>query len=240
VSDASAAEGLLTDLNPTGEGWIDVRVIGPGGKVLRREFLTARRPDEAAARALELREEGEVLFGVVARLEQRGTKDAVAGVRVAWLDVDDDDAVAALDDSPFKPTCVLNSGGGRHAYYLLEDAALPYRVEALNRRLAAALGGDPRAADIGHCLRLPGTLNHKYDPPREVELLVKDGPTYTVERLERLLPEDPQEGARDPRGSPPSATSGAVQGFHRVSGEDDGEGRAKVSPARKRGIEASV
>jgi hypothetical protein len=157
VSDASAAEGLLTDLNPTGEGWIDVRVIGPGGKVLRREFLTARRPDEAAARALELREEGEVLFGVVARLEQRGTKDAVAGVRVAWLDVDDDDAVAALDDSPFKPTCVLNSGGGRHAYYLLEDAALPYRVAGWLQPLAAIR--ERRTSAIACGCRAPSTTS---------------------------------------------------------------------------------
>jgi P4 family phage/plasmid primase-like protien len=75
-----------------------------------------------------------------------------------------------------EPTHVVNSGAGLHVYWCVDRAIV--RLDWVNhakrlKSLAAALGllADPaRTADMASVLRVPGTLNHKYAPPRPVEL----------------------------------------------------------------------
>lgn len=74
------------------------------------------------------------------------------------------------------PTHVVESGGGLHVYWVL-DALLPreeWRESATKIKALTQTHGllaDPsRTADIASVLRIPGTLNHKYDPPRPVVL----------------------------------------------------------------------
>jgi len=87
---------------------------------------------------------------------------AVSGLAVAWVDIDDP---ARLDDmARFRhhPHAVVASGsGGAHAYWLLAEEVSASCGESLNRRLAAALGGDPVSANRGRILRVPGSSNHK-------------------------------------------------------------------------------
>ena len=80
--------------------------------------------------------------------------------------------VNALDPSP---SIVVDSGGGFHAYWLLGE---PFYLDTdadreRARRLQAAwvtyTGGDQGAKDMARILRLPGTYNHKYAPPRAVQ-----------------------------------------------------------------------
>ena len=68
---------------------------------------------------------------------------------------------------------VVASGSGQHLYWFLET---PYRaaahdgwqaLEAVTRRLARALQADAGWA-ANKLLRVPGTRNHKYQPPRRV------------------------------------------------------------------------
>jgi hypothetical protein len=42
-------------------------------------------------------------------------------------------------------------------------------VEDVLRRLATYFGGDKAATDSSRILRIPGTLNYKYDPPRQIK-----------------------------------------------------------------------
>lgn len=72
------------------------------------------------------------------------------------------------------PSAIVESGGGLHVYWLL---AAPYLLDTPERRerareaqadWVARVGGDPGAKDLTRVLRVPGTLNHKYDPPRPV------------------------------------------------------------------------
>lgn len=86
------------------------------------------------------------------------------------------------------PSVVVDSGGGFHAYWLLDA---PYRLdtdEARERAIHLQYGwtrytnGDPGAKDLARVLRLPGTRNHKYTPARQVALVTCD--------LERLYPLD--------------------------------------------------
>lgn len=57
------------------------------------------------------------------------------------------------------PSFVIDSGGGVQAFWRLAGEAAPSEVEALNRAVAARLGGD-NCHNIDRLMRLPGTLNY--------------------------------------------------------------------------------
>ena len=79
-----------------------------------------------------------------------------------------------------RPNIVIYSGSGIHAYWTLDQAvdrdtwkksALKLKALAKAQRFLA----DPsRTADAASVLRVPGKLNHKYSPPRKVEILTLD------------------------------------------------------------------
>jgi hypothetical protein len=69
------------------------------------------------------------------------------------------------------------SGGGVHAYWLTDEPWLcssPESREAiavLQHAWVLKVGADPTVHDLARILRVPGTLNHKYNPPRPVSFL---------------------------------------------------------------------
>jgi len=75
------------------------------------------------------------------------------------------------------PTIIVHSGGGLHVYWVLEAfVERPFwqqhaaKLKDLTRALQF-LSDDTRTADIASVLRVPGTLNFKYTPPRPVTIL---------------------------------------------------------------------
>lgn len=78
---------------------------------------------------------------------------------------------------------VVNSGGGLHIYWISDtplspDDWRPYAEGLKNLLLAEGIKCDTGlTTDIARILRVPQTLNHKYNPPRPVELL-HCGTTY--------------------------------------------------------------
>jgi hypothetical protein len=76
-----------------------------------------------------------------------------------------------------EPTMLVNSGAGLHAYWsfdaFLERAQwLDYAGKFKALMKACGFRADPsRTADIASVLRVPGTLNFKYSPPRPVTLI---------------------------------------------------------------------
>lgn len=74
------------------------------------------------------------------------------------------------------PTQIVDSGGGLHVYWVLDDAVLrdswkysASKLKALTKQ-CDLFADDSRTADIASVLRIPGTLNHKYKPARPVVL----------------------------------------------------------------------
>ncbi len=74
-----------------------------------------------------------------------------------------------------EPSCTVLSGGGLHVYWLLKE---PYTTDTEDRLKAAQflqsrwvelVGGDRGANDLTRILRVPGSRNYKYEPPRWVE-----------------------------------------------------------------------
>ncbi len=94
------------------------------------------------------------------------------------------------------PSILIHSGGGLHAYWLLdtpcdvtENAA---EIKAFLRRLAVATGGDVVVGEVARVLRIPGTLNHKFTPPVPV-IVERFEPArrYELSALVECLPELP-------------------------------------------------
>jgi len=120
----------------------------------------------------------DIFFGVLPRIVEEGTAGATESeVHVLWADVDakshDADkaqALFAIGSANLTPSILVDSGNGWHAYWLLrEPVGFPDAQNAM-RGLAKALGGD-HVYDAARILRLPGTHNHKSDPPKPVRLL---------------------------------------------------------------------
>jgi hypothetical protein len=129
-----------------------------------------------------------VYFGVATRLNGDMTKEGIIEIPCLWIDIDltDKNGVDIPEDKkreilqrpkdfPLKPSYLINSGGGIHAYWILKSPFSKEEIplaENLNKRLASYFGGDKSSTDANHKLRIPGTLNlkPKYKTPRKVTI----------------------------------------------------------------------
>ena len=137
-----------------------------------------------------------IFFGVALRDGQGGKKKHITEIPCVWSDVDFKTTsrellIENLKDFPFKPSLFVRSGGGVHLYFVLREPAGKEdieRIENINQRIAAYIGGDPVAFDATRILRVPGTYNYKYKPKRLVEVTTVNPVTYSLEDFE-ILPE---------------------------------------------------
>ena len=94
------------------------------------------------------------------------------------------------------PSVTVDSGGGIHGYWLLRE---PWLLDSDDARLAAEIvqrtwvqqvvGADESVHDLVRILRVPGTLNFKYDPARPVQFITCDlDRLYTLPALTAHLP----------------------------------------------------
>jgi hypothetical protein len=154
------------------------------------------------------------LSAVARGVDQRVGNDDAAGIAGLWVDIDilsevhqakalPPTAELALEILPdgVPPTLLVRSGNGLHAWWLFKEpwvfegpeereeaAKLLRRWQALLRMKAASRGWSlDHTHDLARVLRLPGTLNHKTNPPRMVSLLKNDGPRYNAGDFDEIL-----------------------------------------------------
>jgi len=157
---------------------------------------------------------GDVYFGVnpvdleIGANGKRGTEAQVTRVVAlhADLDVKDgacpdlDTAYQIIDDISAilheRPVHVIFSGGGLQPLWAVEACDPVAGRKLLHRfgRLVKLVAKERNAAadsvfDIARVLRVPGTLNHKYDPPVEVSLIVDTGAPMTPQAVTEALDE---------------------------------------------------
>lgn len=95
-----------------------------------------------------------------------------------------------------EPSVIVDSGGGVHGYWLLDT---PYSITDDDQRQCAEMiqrswvqqvvGGDPSVHDLVRILRVPETLNFKYDPPRPVAFVRCDiDRLYSLSALTAHIP----------------------------------------------------
>lgn len=147
-------------------------------------------PGEAEAQALVLAVSGyDVYFGVLPRLEEKGGGDAIPDVTsVLWADFDNKSfeygAFAALWAVRPQPQIVVDSGNGYHGYWLLRDLVPFAEAREVMKGMHLVAGAD-KTYDKARILRVPGTENHKTDPPHPVRLLKFDltGRRYRIDEF---------------------------------------------------------
>jgi hypothetical protein len=136
----------------------------------KTELATALKQAEA------LNREGfGVYFAPCLRKAKQGKAEAAALVPALWVDIDcdgdahqRDQSLTRLKDFDPAPSFILDSGGGWHGYWLLDE---PFQLQSdidrqkiagILRGLFAALGGDPEyVKTVAGIMRLPDSVNTK-------------------------------------------------------------------------------
>ncbi len=191
-------------------GFIELRAL-PGGI---QHFV---RLDDWAdiVRFVEEHKEKNLFFGVATRREPGdGSLSNCADVWALWCDIDfkttpEAEARRLLAAFKFPPSIIIQSGHGLHVYWLLRHVIeVPGRkgqLVSVLSGLARALGGDLSAAEPARILRVPETLNRKYDPARPVTVeRFEPGRLYEFADIERALPVEPERDAKSSSFSMPS------------------------------------
>jgi len=197
---------FLAVLFPTDTGFIEARALPSRA----RAFVPAADPVAGLTTFLGAHVGENCFVGTATRrTPENGTAANCAELWTLYIDVDfahvaEATARERLARFPIPPAAIVESGGGWHCYWALRDPfLLPDEADdaaAALRRLARHFDSDPAVAETARVLRVPGTTNAKYTPPRPVELAAID-PDRRVNLSELLawLPADPQRPQPAPR-----------------------------------------
>jgi hypothetical protein len=141
-----------------------------------RLFVAAHSASGAGRLIRRLAERTDVYVGVCLRNRRAGGRNAIDRPHLAFVEIDQPDAVDRLRAFRQEPTAIVLSGtpGHAHAYFALSKPVSVPELERANRRLAHALGGDLASVDSARILRPPSSWNHKHSPPTAVELVGLD------------------------------------------------------------------
>lgn len=125
-----------------------------------------------------------VWFGVAPRYKAAGT---VRRLTAVWADVDakahGDSLEMALEIAtefhPCKPSCLVETGGGYHAYWFLNNPTNPAAARKALDNIRECIGAD-HTTDVTRFLRVPGTHNPKYTPPKPCKIVYITDTRYDV------------------------------------------------------------
>lgn len=126
-----------------------------------------------------------------------GSLENVLQVPAAWTDIDFKDiakrtAWELIKSFEYEPSALIASGNGAHVYWIFKEPSESNDFDSLVNillRLADYFGGDHAACDVARVLRTPGSLNHKYTPPRDVKVIYIKSHRYELTDLQGILPE---------------------------------------------------
>lgn len=204
----------LLDLVQPATGWFAVLGIrGPGD--VRQELVSTR--EEVGALAEQYVAEGRNVFFGVAKYATGAnrTKENVRALKAFWLDIDCGEAKAQVNPDTGRPDgyvnqaaglaalkdfckvvglpkpTLVNSGGGIHAYWPIEEEITRAEWEPVAERFKEVCRSqnfyvDDKVFEVARILRIPGTYNFKEATPRPVTLLTV-GKTTTVGELRQIL-----------------------------------------------------
>jgi hypothetical protein len=174
------------------QGFINLRFL-PSGK---NSFVPLNEI-ETIPSIVDSHQDQDAYFGVATRENGDGTKQGIIQIPALWVDLDvdplsdKDKPLSAFFEFLLEPSFVVLSGGGIHAYWILKESAHRedlLMVESLLKRLAFHFGGDMGATDASRILRVPGTLNFKYFPEREVEIWKFVNNEFNFSGFDDILP----------------------------------------------------
>jgi hypothetical protein len=210
---------LLAGSDP-GERLLEVRHRPLDGRPgMRQRFIPARNLAAACEFIAWQGARSDTYVGVLLRDRPQGGREAVSRSHLLFVEIDREDGMECLRRAPAPPTAVVGSGsrGHAHAYFRLSAAVTAAEVEAGNRKLAGAIGGDLRSVDAARILRPPSTYSFKHTPPAPTTLEVADlSRVYSYDFLVGGLT-DPQP--KPPPVPPRREVARVARGFDAVDGQ---------------------
>lgn len=211
--------------NSIRENFLDVelRFRHKNGKVLQRWYRSKKQIKQDWYNILAKNSVGEydVDFTVVPRVREASrNKEHKLPERPVlncfWADLDVGEgkpfpsrkaALRRIGNVRPEPNIIVRSGRGLHAYYCLKQskAIAAQRVEALLKKLAEKLHADLGAARLTRLMRVPHTINHKYE--KLVLFSIVNRKRYRLKRLEQCWHgTEKTKGSSPHQGLEPNAT----------------------------------
>lgn len=146
--------------------------------------LTDQGLMEAEASAWDLNQAGwDSYYGVLPRIREGGkAEDVYQATTILWSDIDSkkygedgsqvakEAALAALRRPALSPQIIVDSGGGYHAYWVLDREVGLEWASIIMKGIAKEVDGD-HVQDAPRVLRVPGTFNWKRIPARPARIL---------------------------------------------------------------------
>jgi len=203
------AKFISTVLEP--QDWVELRVIKPSNA--KKLWSRAGELHKLIGKLRSLNRDGfNIYFGPNPRKNYGKSGDeSVDLCRCLFVDFDnlkpadgqslsDDIALARISEAKLpKPTAIINSGHGIHAYWKLFNPLEPGFWSDTQRRLNATLQSDPSIQNPERLMRLPGFINTKAEPYVKCEVVyVEPNSKYDVDGFAELLVELPTEPAPAP------------------------------------------
>jgi hypothetical protein len=204
----------LLDIVQPATGWFAVLGI-KGPRDVRQGLVSTRREvDELAEQYVA--EDRNVFFGVAKyATEDNRTKENVRALKAFWLDIDCGEAKVQVNPETGRPDgyinqaaglqalkefcsvvglpkpTLVNSGGGLHVYWSLEEEITRAEWEPVAERLKDICRTqnfyvDDKVFEAARVLRIPGTYNFKEETPRPVSIIAVGKPT-TLDDFRRIL-----------------------------------------------------
>ena len=105
----------------------------------------------------------------------------------------EEETIRRINAAPLAPSMVVESGGGLHPYWILDSSSAFYLKRELPaaklwlRHIAASAAGvvDESVSEPARVLRIPGSYNFKYDPPRLVTLSLHTDQVYALSDIQK-------------------------------------------------------
>lgn len=155
----------------------------------------------------------------------RARVEYVAALNCLYAEFDAKDLGGSLDETlahvrslAVQPSVIVDSGGGYHCYWLFVEPFILDTKEARDKavdvqaRWVTCVRGDKAAKDLPRVLRVPGTLNYKYTPPRPVAFVEADySRLYTLDELHATLPANAPRTARKAKQNAPACHTDGLE-----------------------------
>jgi P4 family phage/plasmid primase-like protien len=157
-------------------------------------------------------------------LRGRSTQNVIA-LRALFVDSD----TGPLPALPLRPSIVVQSANGQHAYWLMKSGEELARFTEVQDHLADALGTDHKVKDLPRVMRVPGFLHQKGEAFRVTLGDVQPLLLYTIDDVVATLP--PRKAKHAPQWEAPafkpdrgSALEQFQRYLERVPGAVEGQG----------------
>ena len=155
---------------------LEIRCIHPVNGKVRSLWAPVHDRKAILEQATQLNEEGYgIYFAPCLRKEKKGSVASANMLPALWVDIDCDDgpvhretALKRLSDFDSAPSIIIDSGGGWHGYWLLDEPFMleteddKQKISQIMQGLFVALGGDKNyVKSVASIMRLPATINTK-------------------------------------------------------------------------------